>query len=142
MLVGETTTSTLEFCAVASTNSDTPLDLIVGPAGAFTGFAGTITVGTPANGATFSVAGSAPTYTLVSSDYINLPSTPGNFGTLQLNNSWQLTFDLSVPPAASANPQDKNACMKGGWDTFNFKNQGQCVRFVETGKDSRSLPTP
>jgi hypothetical protein len=25
----------------------------------------------------------------------------------------------------------------GGWEAFGFKNQGQCVRFVETGKDSR-----
>jgi len=142
MALGEATTATLEFCAVASTNSDAPLDLIVGPAGPFTGFSGIIDVGTPANGATFSVLGAAPTYVLVSSGYPSLPSTPGKFGSLILNNNWQLTFDLSVPPAASANPADKNACMKDGFQTFKFKNQGQCVRFVETGKDSRSLPTP
>ncbi len=28
-------------------------------------------------------------------------------------------------------------CKKGGWEGFGFSNQGQCVRFVETGKDSR-----
>lgn len=34
-------------------------------------------------------------------------------------------------------PQSKNDCKKGDWDQFGFKNQGQCVRFMETGKDSR-----
>lgn len=34
-------------------------------------------------------------------------------------------------------PTDANACKRGGWSAFGFKNQGQCVRFVETGKDSR-----
>lgn len=36
-----------------------------------------------------------------------------------------------------ANPTAKAQCLKDGWQTFNFKNQGQCVRFIETGKDSR-----
>jgi hypothetical protein len=34
-------------------------------------------------------------------------------------------------------PRNKDECKKGGWATFGFRNQGQCVRFVETGKDSR-----
>lgn len=37
----------------------------------------------------------------------------------------------------TVNPATKADCMKGGWEAFGFKNQGQCVRFVETGKDSR-----
>lgn len=40
-------------------------------------------------------------------------------------------------PQPKAGNQDKSACMKGGWEQMGFKNQGQCVRFVETGKDSR-----
>jgi hypothetical protein len=36
-----------------------------------------------------------------------------------------------------ANPTDKDECKNGGWMAFGFDNQGQCVRFVETGKDSR-----
>lgn len=32
---------------------------------------------------------------------------------------------------------EKSDCFKGGWEDYGFKNQGQCVRFVETGKDSR-----
>ena len=28
-------------------------------------------------------------------------------------------------------------CLGGGWEAFGFANQGQCVRFIETGNDSR-----
>lgn len=38
-----------------------------------------------------------------------------------------------VPPEATT----KDDCKLGGYTTYGFKNQGQCVRFVETGKDSR-----
>ncbi|KAB1187556.1 hypothetical protein GJR98_05725 [Haloferax sp. MBLA0077] len=34
-------------------------------------------------------------------------------------------------------PETKDDCKKGGWEDYHFKNQGQCVRYVETGKDSR-----
>lgn len=34
-------------------------------------------------------------------------------------------------------PETKNDCKKGGWEEYGFKNQGQCVRYVNTGKDSR-----
>jgi len=34
-------------------------------------------------------------------------------------------------------PVTRDDCEKGGWQAFGFRNQGQCVRFVETGKDSR-----
>jgi hypothetical protein len=37
----------------------------------------------------------------------------------------------------AAGPTTKDDCKKGGWETYGFKNQGQCVKFVETGKDSR-----
>ena len=45
------------------------------------------------------------------------------------------------PPPPEVDPLDvtaKSECMKGGWADFGFKNQGQCVRFIETGIDSRS----
>jgi hypothetical protein len=38
---------------------------------------------------------------------------------------------------APVNPVSKDACKKNGWAAFGFSNQGQCVKFVETGKDSR-----
>lgn len=34
-------------------------------------------------------------------------------------------------------PDNKNECKKGGWADFNFRNQGQCIKFVNTGMDSR-----
>ncbi len=43
-------------------------------------------------------------------------------------------FDpVIVPPVATK----KDDCKQEGYTTYGFKNQGQCVRFVETGKDSR-----
>ncbi|HET9452908.1 MAG TPA: kelch repeat-containing protein [Gemmatimonadaceae bacterium] len=42
----------------------------------------------------------------------------------------------SDPPPASS-PTTKPQCAGGGWAAFGFRNQGQCVRYVETGKDSR-----
>jgi hypothetical protein len=32
----------------------------------------------------------------------------------------------------------KEDCRDGGWQAQGFANQGQCIRYVETGKDSRS----
>ncbi|TDD71271.1 hypothetical protein E1262_06570 [Jiangella aurantiaca] len=34
-------------------------------------------------------------------------------------------------------PATKDHCKDGGWRDFEFRNQGQCVRFVTTGQDSR-----
>lgn len=38
---------------------------------------------------------------------------------------------------APTDPTSKDDCMKGGWQDFGFKNQGLCIQFVNTGKDSR-----
>lgn len=34
-------------------------------------------------------------------------------------------------------PVEKVECKDGGWEDAGFANQGQCIRFVNTGKDSR-----
>ena len=39
--------------------------------------------------------------------------------------------------AGLGDPEDKNECKKGGWEAFGFRNQGLCIQFVNTGKDSR-----
>ena len=31
----------------------------------------------------------------------------------------------------------RDDCMQGGWEAFGFRNQGQCIRYVNTGQDSR-----
>lgn len=33
--------------------------------------------------------------------------------------------------------QTKDECKNGGWETYGFSNQGLCIQFVNTGKDSR-----
>lgn len=33
--------------------------------------------------------------------------------------------------------QTKDQCKEDGWMAFGFRNQGQCIRFVNTGQDSR-----
>lgn len=36
-----------------------------------------------------------------------------------------------------SSPTSTDQCKNGGWVVFAFQNQGQCVRYAETGKDSR-----
>jgi len=43
-----------------------------------------------------------------------------------------VTFDV-IPDV-----QAKADCLDGGWEAYGFANQGQCIRFVNTGQDSRS----
>lgn len=49
----------------------------------------------------------------------------------------QLAAEPPPPPPPGDDPTTKDDCKNGGWLQFGFKNQGQCVRFLETGKDSR-----
>lgn len=37
----------------------------------------------------------------------------------------------------SLDPMTVDDCKKGGWRGYGFRNQGQCIRFVNTGKDDR-----
>jgi hypothetical protein len=61
--------------------------------------------------------------------------TPGAIGNVDAFNINGTTFDFE--PAIGP-PAGKNACKDGGWKTFNtprpFKNQGDCIQFVNTGK--------
>lgn len=34
-------------------------------------------------------------------------------------------------------PETKSDCKNGGWEYYGFRNQGKCIQFVNTGKDSR-----
>ena len=40
-------------------------------------------------------------------------------------------FELEVQ---AVDPQTIQDCQQGGWEDFGFKNQGQCIRFVNTGQ--------
>lgn len=50
---------------------------------------------------------------------------------------WFDDLTYSGPPPVTNDPTTKDQCKKGGFADFGFRNQGQCIRFVETGKDSR-----
>ena len=45
---------------------------------------------------------------------------------------------VSPAPPAPVDPVSEDECKKGGWSNFQFRNQGQCIRFIETGFDSRA----
>lgn len=47
-----------------------------------------------------------------------------------------VSYDLTISPA-TVDPQNKEQCMDDGWADYGFRNQGQCIRFVETGQDDR-----
>jgi hypothetical protein len=44
------------------------------------------------------------------------------------------TFAPTVKGPTTNGPTSPEACKNGGWAQFGFRNQGQCVSFVETGK--------
>ena len=46
-------------------------------------------------------------------------------------------FILEEVVVEPTDPTTKNQCKKEGWKDFGFKNQGQCIQFVNTGKDKR-----
>lgn len=56
------------------------------------------------------------------------------FATMQVDS---MAFDNTMKYDIVNEPTEKSECMDDGWMDFGFKNQGQCVRFVETGQDSR-----
>jgi len=69
------------------------------------------------------------------------PPTTWTSGQLQLGGITANLTALQDTPFGGeptvTDPTTKDDCKKGGYEDFGFKNQGQCVRFVETGKDSR-----
>jgi hypothetical protein len=40
-------------------------------------------------------------------------------------------------PVEGCSPETKDECKKGEWEAFGFRNQGLCIQYVNTGKDSR-----
>jgi hypothetical protein len=46
-------------------------------------------------------------------------------------------FDWTRFDVLPNDPQTRADCKRGGWVTYGFRNQGQCIRFVNTGQDSR-----
>lgn len=48
-----------------------------------------------------------------------------------------VTVMNTVVEPEPTDPVTKDECKDGGWEDFGFRNQGQCIRFVNTGMDSR-----
>ena len=65
------------------------------------------------------------------------------YATSQGGYSWVLDGPNNPNPFTNFNQFNvtgcatKEQCMDGGWTQFGFANQGQCIRFVNTGVDSR-----
>lgn len=74
------------------------------------------------------VAGSLETRTFEASETVEVRLALG--GERNWDFDW-VTFEV-LPDA-----QTKEDCKNGGWSDYGFGNQGQCIRFVETGQDSR-----
>ncbi len=53
-------------------------------------------------------------------------------GDPNLRETSQFTLEQPV-----SHPKEKKDCKDGGWKNYDFKNQGQCMRYLQTGKDSR-----
>ena len=66
--------------------------------------------------------------TLAATEYVEVRMVFGAEGDERFD--WT-RFEV-IPDVAS-----KDQCKDGGWAEFGFSNQGQCVRFIETGQDSR-----
>jgi hypothetical protein len=46
-------------------------------------------------------------------------------------------FDWTRFDVVGGDGASRFECMDGAWKNFGFRNQGQCIRFLETGQDSR-----
>jgi hypothetical protein len=72
--------------------------------------------------------GTTVTRTFEAAEYVEVRLALG--GERDWDFDW-VRFDV-VPDAASTDD-----CQDGAWEGYGFDNQGQCLRFVQTGKDSR-----
>jgi hypothetical protein len=52
---------------------------------------------------------------------------------LALGGEREWDFDWTLF-AVGPTPADKNDCKNGGWAAFGFRNQGECIKFVNTGR--------
>ena len=81
--------------------------------------------------------GSTGTGAVVSHVY----TVPGTYvATVTVTDDDGLTSSAQVAIVVNPTPQPQsdNDCKKGGWEAYGFSNQGLCIRYVNTGKDSRS----
>ena len=85
-------------------------------------------------GQAIAVDGSGDAYVTGFTTSADFPTTPGAFDTIFTG-----AADAFVTKLTN-NPTDEEQCRQGRFQRFGFKNQGQCIRFIRTGKDSRIGP--
>jgi hypothetical protein len=54
-----------------------------------------------------------------------------------MNSNTNTSSGTAGQASPSSAPTDKDQCKDGGWSQFGFKNQGECVSSVTSGKDRR-----
>jgi hypothetical protein len=77
-------------------------------------------------------------FLVTGTNLITVQGANGNFGCgggPYSCNPARVVFGGSI--SFQTDPLTKEDCKDGGWETYGFRNQGQCVRFVQTGEDSR-----
>jgi surface protein len=52
-----------------------------------------------------------------------------------------VAFQATVSAMTPAHVITQDMCMKGGWEALGFRNQGQCVSYVQTGKARMGFET-
>lgn len=59
---------------------------------------------------------------------------PIPFGGIGLGAIWEVNAWFDNVRVTTPYPTSKDQCKNGGWFNFGFKNQGDCIKFVNTGK--------
>lgn len=72
----------------------------------------------------------APVWRMVVSQGSNNPGLESYVDFVEVDG---VTYDFAP---ADDDPEDKDMSKNDGWQDFDFRNQGQCIRFVNTGKGS------
>ncbi len=72
-------------------------------------------------------------------DLVSLSWTQDFFFPHQFDNI-VLSFHSYDPLPSDSDPVTRDDCKKGGFADFDFRNQGECVRFVEKNKNGKDKP--
>jgi hypothetical protein len=133
--------------ATGSFSIVTPIGDLTGTVTCLTASGSQAVVGGPVTGGTAAPAGSgyffhvadrAPEADLIRLELLGSP--PSSCGSPSLTSPTLVTAgDIVVtdapapPPPPPPLPTSKDECKNGGWRQFGFRNQGECLSFVETG---------
>lgn len=85
--------------------------------------------------------GTACTNTVISNpgltSEVSFTAVAGTTYHIQVGNPAGATVDFQLTWAFAGDPTSVDDCKNGGWASYGFSNQGRCIQFVNTGKDSR-----